>query len=134
MLTFVNCYDVKWATRVQDIFTYAKLLALFIIIATGIYQLIGGNSFSESNYRPSAVAFAPFSRTHRALHVRQHKERGHVTRIVLLFRPVRLQWLVRRLKRHRETPRTGNCPFSNQFCGQTFEQSPGASLKPSSAR
>jgi hypothetical protein len=30
------------ATRVQDIFTYAKLLALFIIIAAGGYQLLKG--------------------------------------------------------------------------------------------
>ena len=47
ILAFVNCYEVKWATRVQDVFTVAKLLALFIIIGTGIIQLGRG----EDNYR-----------------------------------------------------------------------------------
>ena len=35
---------MKWATAVQDIFTYAKLLALFIIMVTGIVQLGRGEN------------------------------------------------------------------------------------------
>merc|ERR1719348_2815009 len=44
ILAFVNCWEVKWATAVQDIFTYAKLLALFIIMVTGIVQLGRGQT------------------------------------------------------------------------------------------
>lgn len=42
ILTFINCWDVKWATNVQDYFTYAKLFALFLIIGVGTYLLCAG--------------------------------------------------------------------------------------------
>jgi len=63
VLAFVNCWEVKWATAVQDIFTYAKLLALFIIIATGIVQLGRGQTQyfnwdeTESDFTKIALSF-----------------------------------------------------------------------------
>lgn len=47
VLTFVNCWDVKWATNVQDIFTYAKLFALFLIIGFGAYLLCMGKTYTQ---------------------------------------------------------------------------------------
>ncbi|XP_014785531.1 large neutral amino acids transporter small subunit 1 isoform X1 [Octopus bimaculoides] len=67
VLTFVNCKDVKWATRVQDIFTYAKVLALLLIIITGFVQLARGNfeylqnSFEDSETDVTKIALAFYS-------------------------------------------------------------------------
>ena len=65
VLTFVNCWDVKWATAVQDIFTYAKLLALFIIIATGIYNLYMGHTeyfnFENTDTKVTSLALSFYS-------------------------------------------------------------------------
>ncbi|CAM6031435.1 unnamed protein product, partial [Sphagnum compactum] len=65
VLTFVNCWDVKWATAVQDIFTYAKLLALFIIIATGLYYLFTGHTqyftFDNTKHEVTSLALSFYS-------------------------------------------------------------------------
>ena len=44
ILTFVNVRNVRWSTRIQDVFTAAKLLALIVIIITGMSMLGMGES------------------------------------------------------------------------------------------
>ncbi|GFU20251.1 hypothetical protein TNCV_4933321 [Trichonephila clavipes] len=58
ILTFVNCWDVKWSMTVQNLFTFAKLVALVIIILTGVVQLCYGlapGDASSSSIRPKSV-------------------------------------------------------------------------------
>uniref|UniRef100_A0AAR2KGN4 Solute carrier family 7 member 8a n=1 Tax=Pygocentrus nattereri TaxID=42514 RepID=A0AAR2KGN4_PYGNA len=58
LLTWVNCASVRWATRVQDMFTGGKLLALILIIIMGIVQICKG--MSEYYWLEPANAFEPF--------------------------------------------------------------------------
>ncbi|XP_042664949.1 Y+L amino acid transporter 2-like [Centrocercus urophasianus] len=66
-LTFINCVNVKWGTRVQDIFTYAKLMALVVVISVGLYKIGKGETenlrapFKGSATDPGMIALALYS-------------------------------------------------------------------------
>lgn len=63
----INCYNVKWVTRVTDIFTAMKIAALLLIVAMGVWHLSGGHTeyfaepFKGSETSPGFIALAFYS-------------------------------------------------------------------------
>lgn len=67
LLTVINCYNVKWVTRVTDIFTGMKIMALLLIVAMGCWWLFEGNTeyfqdpFNGSKRSAGYIALAFYS-------------------------------------------------------------------------
>ena len=47
LISFINCYSVTLATRVQIVFTVAKLTAIAIVVGGGLYYVSIGQCSSE---------------------------------------------------------------------------------------
>ncbi|XP_038223330.1 large neutral amino acids transporter small subunit 2 [Zerene cesonia] len=66
ILTAINCISVRWTMRIQDVFTASKLLALVIIIISGLYYIGIGHTenFKDAfagEYGAGKVAVAFYS-------------------------------------------------------------------------
>ncbi|KAF2345042.1 Amino acid/polyamine transporter I [Trinorchestia longiramus] len=67
LITFINSYSVTLATKVQNVFTAAKLLAILVIVAGGVVKLAQGNTqylatgFQGSTSKLGDVATAFYS-------------------------------------------------------------------------
>ncbi|CAL7940110.1 unnamed protein product [Xylocopa violacea] len=67
LLTFANCYDVKDTSKMQNIFMFAKIGALIIIIITGLVWIMLGhtenfeNVFENTIKDPGKIAVAFYS-------------------------------------------------------------------------
>ncbi|XP_030753985.1 b(0,+)-type amino acid transporter 1 isoform X2 [Sitophilus oryzae] len=64
VILYVNCYSVNLATSVQNVFTAAKLVAVLIVIAGGVYKMFDGNTqhlkhpFANTQYSVGNIATA----------------------------------------------------------------------------
>ncbi|PSN48047.1 Y+L amino acid transporter 2 [Blattella germanica] len=66
LLTAVNCLSVRWAMRIQGVFTAAKLLALVAVVVAGVVHIAQGNTSYfeepfEGRYTVGSIAVAFYS-------------------------------------------------------------------------
>ncbi|XP_071444502.1 large neutral amino acids transporter small subunit 1 [Hetaerina americana] len=66
-LTFINCYDVRVTTKVQDVFMFGKIAALVIIVIAGLAYMFLGNTanfdglFDGTTSDPGKIAVSFYS-------------------------------------------------------------------------
>lgn len=66
-LTFVNCYDVKSTTKMQNVFMFTKIGALILVIVLGVYWMAIGNienfeaPFDNTETDPGKISIAFYS-------------------------------------------------------------------------
>ncbi|KAK7580606.1 hypothetical protein V9T40_001235 [Parthenolecanium corni] len=66
-ITMINCYDVKWVTKITDLFSLGKVLALFVIVLFGFIAFFRGDTtnlhqpMAGSNFHASAISLSFYS-------------------------------------------------------------------------
>lgn len=66
-LTFINCYDVKFTTKLQNIFMFTKIAALVIVIIVGVVYMSSGHlenfdkPFENTETDPGKLSIAFYS-------------------------------------------------------------------------
>lgn len=77
ILTFVNLVSVRAATRIQDVFTVAKILALIIITITG-FILIGQGDFPNDKVpiliKSTSICIFTYNGVYITVHVLYRKD------------------------------------------------------------
>ncbi|XP_046961567.1 large neutral amino acids transporter small subunit 1 [Vanessa cardui] len=54
-LTALNCFNVKWVTRIQDSFTAAKILALLVTFFASLWYLFSGHTENLENMMQGTI-------------------------------------------------------------------------------
>lgn len=58
-ITYLNCYSVNLATGTQNLFTGAKLIAIFIVVAGGVLRIAQGEvKYISSGFEGSKTSFS----------------------------------------------------------------------------
>lgn len=64
-LTFINCYDVKFTTKLQNLFMFTKIAALVLVIIVGVYHMSMGKCQMKTRWSTRNFQFRLFACNNR---------------------------------------------------------------------